>query len=94
MIEKTLRASTPEHEQHEGALSESLMPRKQESEWNLEELTDADICTAIYYLDPESIPETNAENNSALVMICFWVLILLLGCAASLWLYWRVISTH
>jgi hypothetical protein len=70
------------------------MPRKQESKWNLEEPTDADICVVIHYLDPDRTLETKGENNGALVMICFWVLILLLGCAASLWLYWRVLGTH
>jgi len=70
------------------------MPRKQGSEWNLEELTDADICVVIHYLDPDRILEAKDENNDALVMICFWVLILLLGCAVSLWLYGRVLGTH
>ena len=70
------------------------MPRKQELKWNLEDLTDVDICVVIHYLDPDQILETKGENNGALVMICFWVLILLLGGAASLWLYWRVLGVH
>ena len=93
MIEKLLEFNAG-NEQNEGALSESLMPRKQESKWNIEEPADADICVVIHYLDPDRTLDTKGENNSALVMICFWVLILLLGCVASLWFYWRVLGTH
>jgi hypothetical protein len=70
------------------------MARKQESNWNLEELTDAEICVVIQYLDPDRIPETNGENNSAALMTGVWVFLMLLGCAGFLWLCWRFLGTH
>ena len=76
------------------------MPRKQEHNWNLEELTDADVYSAIGYLDPDlvpiylapdPIPETGGGTTgggikSALFVTCLGFLILLLGCVAALWL--------
>jgi hypothetical protein len=79
-------SAQPEQDQQAGALPGISMPRKQESKWNLEELTDTDICVVIHYLDPHRIPETNGENHSALLMTCFWVLFTLLGSAGFLWL--------
>jgi hypothetical protein len=68
------------------------MPRKQELKWNLEELTDAEICATIRYLDPNPISETNGENDSALFVVCVSLLALLLGCVAFIWLYFRVLG--
>jgi hypothetical protein len=65
------------------------MSRQQESKWNLDELTDADICTAIRYLDPDPIPGPNGENNPIVLVICLSFLVLLLGCVALLWLFSR-----
>jgi hypothetical protein len=66
------------------------MPEKQESKWYLEELADVEISAFIRYLDPDSPPETNGENKSALFVICVSLLVLLLGCIALIWLYFRV----
>jgi hypothetical protein len=68
------------------------MPRKQESKWNLEDLTEAEICAAIRYLDPDPTPETNGENNSAPFVVCVSLLVLLLGCIAFIWIYFRVLG--
>jgi hypothetical protein len=62
------------------------MSGKQESRWNLEELTAAEISAVIHYLDPNPIRETYGENKRAVFVICFCFLILLLSCAALLWL--------
>ena len=60
------------------------MPRKQEAKWNLEELTDAEICAAIRYLDPGPISEMNGENNSAPLVVCVKPLI---SFVRLFWLY-------
>lgn len=67
------------------------MQRKQESKWNLEDLTDADVWTTIHYLDPDSIPETNAKTNGTLFLVCFSILVLVSGFSALLSLYHRVL---
>ena len=68
------------------------MPRKQEAKWNLEELSDAEICAAIRYLDPGPISEMNGENNSARLVVCVSLLALLLGCIGFIWIYFRVLG--
>jgi hypothetical protein len=68
------------------------MSRKQETRWNLEELTDADICAVIQYLDPDLIPKTNDGSDFVLFVICLSFLIMVLGCAALLWLYCPVLG--
>jgi hypothetical protein len=68
------------------------MPRKQESKWNLEDLTDAEIYAAIRYLDPDPIPETNGKNNSIPFVVCVSLLVLLLGCVGFIWICFRVLG--
>lgn len=65
------------------------MPREYESKRNLEEFSDADICVAIRYLDPDSHGATNREDAGAPVLICVTSLVLLLGCVALIWLFCR-----
>jgi hypothetical protein len=64
---------------------EPLMPRMQESHWNLVELTDANTFTAICSLDWGSIPENSGENHYALFAICFCVLPL--SCASAAFVF-------
>ena len=54
---------------------------------NLEELSDAEIFAAIQSLDPGATAEARRENNQLLFVICIGVLVLLLGCAAFVWIY-------
>lgn len=61
---------------------------KDESKWNVEDLTDVEIYTAIRYLEPQrrSADEQN-DNKRVLVQVC--VLVLLLGYIAFMLLHWR-----
>ena len=61
------------------------MSRKQQPNWNLVKLTDANTCTAIRSLDWGSIPENSGENHYALSVICFWIL--LLSCASAAFVF-------
>jgi hypothetical protein len=60
------------------------MAKKQESNWNLETLTDAEVYAAIRYLEPDP-RSANGQDN----VICVAILILLLGCLGFLWLWHR-----
>jgi hypothetical protein len=64
------------------------MAKKQESKWNVEDLTDIEIYEAIRYLEPNSTSRTEESDHSDLV-ICVGLLILLLGCLGVMLLYWR-----
>jgi len=65
------------------------MAKKQESKWNIEDLTDAEICAAIRYLEPdsESANEQNEQDDSTVFVICASLMILLIGCLGFVWLY-------
>ena len=71
-----------------------------EPDWNIEDLTDAEIYAAIRYLEPDPISadehndgqkdEYNDEQNDDNgVAICFCLYVVLLGCLAFVWFYWR-----
>ena len=69
------------------------MLTNQEPNWNIDDITDAEICAAIRYLDPES---GNAEKQNSDgqgrddgVVICVCLYLVLLGCLAFLLIYWR-----
>jgi len=64
------------------------MSKKHESKWNIEDLTDPEIYDAIRYLEPEPICRKQEKDDTAFV-ICFCVVILLLGCLGFIWLLWR-----
>jgi len=64
------------------------MAKKHESKWNIEDLTDPEICDAIHYLEPNSRRGTKASEDFS-VVICASLLILLLGCLGVMLLYWR-----
>jgi hypothetical protein len=61
------------------------MPREQKSKLNLEELTDAEVYTAIQYLDPELTAARDDPSGALLVIL--GLLILLSGCAGLVWIY-------
>jgi hypothetical protein len=54
------------------------MAKKYESKWNIDDLTDAEIYSAIRYLDPD--PKSGNEQSD---VICAIILILLLGFLAA-----------
>ena len=62
-------------------------------DWNIDELTDAEIYAAIRYLEPGL---TNADQLDANdhdkdngVVICVFLYVALLICVVFLWFYWR-----
>ena len=64
------------------------MAKKYESKWNIEEMTDPDICDAILYLEPD--PQYRKQDNAdTALVICLSVVILLLGLLGFMWLYYR-----
>jgi hypothetical protein len=64
------------------------MLENQEPDRNIEEVDDAEIKTAIHYLDPE-LKSAQEQNNDNGVVICVCLYIALLGCLAFVWLSWR-----
>jgi hypothetical protein len=69
------------------------MLTNQEPDWNIDDLTDTEIYAAIRYLeaDPRTRDKQDAndpdKDNGG--VICVWLYILLLGCLAFVWFYWR-----
>ena len=69
------------------------MLTNQEPDWNIDDITDAEIYAAIRYLEPE--PGNNGEQNSdgqgrdngAVICVCLYVV--LLGCLAFLLIHGR-----
>ena len=69
------------------------MLTNQEPDWNIDDLTDTEIYAAIRYLeaDPstEDKQDANDQDKDKGVVICVSLNILLLGCLAFVWFYWR-----
>lgn len=69
------------------------MLTNQEPDWNIDDLTDTEIYAAIHYLeaDPgtEDKQDVNDQNKDNGIVICVCLYILLLGCLAFMWIYWR-----
>jgi hypothetical protein len=64
------------------------MAKKHESKWNIEDLSDAEIYDAIRYLETDLSSTTEQDNdNGAVICVCLYIL--LFGCLAFLWFYWR-----
>ena len=55
-----------------------------ESDWNIDDLSDAQVYEAIRYLEPET--RSMDEDNSVTVLICVGLYILLLACLATYWM--------
>jgi hypothetical protein len=62
------------------------MAKKHESNWNIEDTTDEGIYEAIRYLEPA--PRIEKEQNDEIAVICFCVVILLLGFLGFMCLYY------
>ena len=69
-------------------INEEVMSKKHESKWNLEDLTDPEIYDAILYLEPDPQYRKQHDADTAFV-ICFCVVILLLGLSGFICLYYR-----
>jgi len=69
------------------------MLTNQEPDWNIDGLTDTEIYAAIHYLEADSRTEDNQDANDQDkdngVVICVCLYILLLGCLAFVWFFWR-----
>jgi hypothetical protein len=69
------------------------MLTNQEPDWNIDDLTDTEIYAAIRYLDadPRTVNKRDADDkekdNSVATCICLYILVL--GCLAFVWFYWR-----
>jgi hypothetical protein len=69
-------------------INEDVMAKRHESKWNIEEMTDPDIYDAILYLEPD--PQCHKQHNDDTVfVICFCIVILLLGFLGFMCLYYR-----
>ena len=64
------------------------MAKKHESKWKIEDLSDPDIYDAIRYLEPEQTVASERNDDTTLV-ICFCVVISLLGLLGFMCLYYR-----
>jgi hypothetical protein len=65
------------------------MPKQNESEWNIKKRTDAEISSAIGYLDPDA----SDESNNSVVVTCVSVVLgfaFLISSIAFIILYLRV----
>jgi hypothetical protein len=69
------------------------MLTNQEPDRNIDDLTDPEIYAAIRYLEadprPEDKQDANDQNTDNGVVICVSLYIVLLGCLAFVWFYWR-----
>lgn len=61
---------------------------RNQSGWNIEDLTDAEVSAAIHYLDSDSSGENGAGSDSATRGICLTLMILFLECAFFILLYY------
>jgi len=68
-------------------INEDVMAKKHEPKWNIEDITDEEIYEAIRYLEPA--PRRKKEQNDEIPVICFCVVILLLGFLGFMCLYCR-----
>ncbi|HXP39869.1 MAG TPA: hypothetical protein VN833_06335 [Candidatus Acidoferrales bacterium] len=62
-------------------------------DWNIDELTDAEIYAAIRYLEPgltnaDQLDADDQDKDNG-VVICVFLYVALLICVVFLWFYWR-----
>jgi len=62
-------------------------------DWNIDELTDAEIHAAIRYLEPgltnaDQLDADDQDKDNG-VVICVFLYVALLICVVFLWFYWR-----
>jgi hypothetical protein len=58
-----------------------------EPDWNVNDLSDAQVYAAIRYLEPDT-RRVGQENDDVSVLICVGLYLLLMACLAP-WLYWK-----
>jgi hypothetical protein len=56
--------------------------------WNLDKLTDAEIYTAILYLEQDPKSASEQQDDAAALVTCVSLAILLLFCLGLAWFYW------
>ena len=61
-----------------------------QSGWNIEDLTDAEVSAAIHYLDWDSTGENGAGSDSATRGVCLALMYLFLECAVFILLYYCI----
>ena len=67
------------------------MARKSnQSDWNIEDLTDAEISAAIHYLDLDSRGKSGAGSDSDTRRICLTLMFLFLEWAVFILLYYHI----
>ena len=70
-----------------------LMLTDHDSDWNIEDVTDTEICAAIRYLEPdirnasELGQVVDKKDNGGVICICLYTALLV--CFAFFWFYWR-----
>jgi len=62
-------------------------------DWNIDEITDAEIYAAIRYLEPgltnaDQLDADDQDKDNG-VVICVFLYVALLICVVFLWFYWR-----
>ena len=62
---------------------------RNQSRWNIEGLTDAEVSAAIHYLDSDSNGENGVGSDGATRGICLTMMLLFLECAVSALLYYH-----
>ena len=69
------------------------MLTNQEPDWNIDDITDAEIYAAIRYLELESSnaggQDSDGQGRDNGVVICVCLYVALSVCLAFLWSYWR-----
>lgn len=68
-----------------------MASKRNQSDRNIEGLTDAEIFAAIHYLDFELRGENGARSYSATAAICLSLMILFLAGTAFILLYYRTL---
>jgi hypothetical protein len=64
-----------------------MATNRNQSSWNVEDLTDAEISGAIHYLDPDSSSENGAGSDNDTRGICLILMIFFFECAAVVLLF-------
>jgi len=64
------------------------MLANQEPDWNIGDLTDAEVYAAIRYLEPaETCTDEQNDDNGVVICVCLYVA--MSACLVFLWLYWK-----
>ena len=62
---------------------ERLMLTDHDSDWNIEDVTDTEICAAIRYLEPNTTKlgqVADKKDNSGVICICLYIALLVCFC--------------